>query len=123
MVALLDQSVQEHARSGKPPPPPVPEKGGTFATDLGHYTYTWVELAPPERVSLHLVPPRLDVLHPDRGVEAFEAARKFRERLELWLDSIQKFWPECRAQIAPDGTALVIRPGTAIHRGQVHAAS
>jgi hypothetical protein len=69
------------ARGGKPPPPPVPEKGDTFATDLGHYTYTWVELAPPERISLHLGPPGVDVLHPGRGEEAFESAKKFRERV------------------------------------------
>jgi hypothetical protein len=56
------------------------------------------------------------------GSVEYARPRKFRERLELWLDSIQQLWPECRAQIAADGTALVIRPGTAIHR-EVHAAS
>ena len=73
--------LEELARSGKPPPPPVPEKGDTFATELGHYTYAWVEIAPSERISLHLTPPPVNARYPGRGMEAFESAKKFREQV------------------------------------------
>jgi SecD/SecF fusion protein len=35
--------------TGAPPPPPTPPDHKSFNTDLGAYTYTWVELGPEER--------------------------------------------------------------------------
>ena len=56
------------------------------------------------------------------GSVEYARPRKFRERLEQWLDSIRQIWPECRARIASDGTALVIHAGTSILHGGPHVA-
>jgi hypothetical protein len=56
------------------------------------------------------------------GSVEYARPRKFRERLEQWLDSIRQIWPECRARIACDGTALVIQAGTSIMNGGPHVA-
>lgn len=57
------------------------------------------------------------------GSIEYARPRKFRERLEQWLDSIRQIWPGCRAHIASDGTALVIRAGIPILNGGPHAAA
>ncbi|MBV8832617.1 MAG: replication initiator protein A [Acidobacteriaceae bacterium] len=57
------------------------------------------------------------------GSVEYARPRKFRERLEHWLDSIRQLWPECRASIAPDGSALIIRNARAIVTGESRAAS
>jgi len=51
------------------------------------------------------------------GSVEYPRPRKFRERLQQWLDSIRQIWPECRARIASDGTALVIQAGNSISNG------
>jgi hypothetical protein len=56
------------------------------------------------------------------GSVEYARPRKFRERLEQWLDAIRQIWPECRARIASDGTALVIQAGTSILSGGSHVA-
>jgi hypothetical protein len=63
-----------------------------------------------------------DGLTAQLGSVEYARPRKFRERLEHWLDSIRQIWPECRARIAPDGTALVIQAGTSILSGGPHVA-
>lgn len=40
--------------------------------------------------------------------------RKFRERLERWLDLVQTLWPACPARISTDGDAILIQPATAL---------
>jgi Plasmid encoded RepA protein len=57
------------------------------------------------------------------GSVEYARPRKFRERLEQWLDSIRRIWPQCRAHIASDGSALVIKAGTPISNGGPHAAA
>jgi hypothetical protein len=57
------------------------------------------------------------------GSVEYARPRKFRERLEQWLDSIRQIWPQCRAHIASDGSALVIKAGTPILNGGPHAAA
>ena len=57
------------------------------------------------------------------GSVEYARPRKFREQLEQWLDSIRQIWPECRAQVAPDGSALIIQNGTPILAGEANAAS
>ena len=51
------------------------------------------------------------------GVAAYSRPRKFRERLEEWLDLVKLMWPDCPAHVSKDGQRLVISPGGAI-RGQ-----
>jgi hypothetical protein len=50
------------------------------------------------------------------GSAEYVRPRKFRERLERWLDLVRAIWPECPAQIATDGENLMIRPATALAR-------
>jgi hypothetical protein len=50
------------------------------------------------------------------GSAEYARPRKFRERLERWLDLVRALWPECPAQIATDGDNLMIRPATALAR-------
>jgi len=57
------------------------------------------------------------------GSVEYARPRKFRERLDQWLDSIRQIWPECRAHIASDRTALIIKTGTPIVNGGPHAAA
>jgi hypothetical protein len=57
------------------------------------------------------------------GSVEYARPRKFRERLEDWLDMIRTIWPECQAQVASDGTAMVIHAGAAIVTGGPHAAA
>jgi Plasmid encoded RepA protein len=56
------------------------------------------------------------------GSVEYARPRKFRERLEQWLSSIRTIWPDCRAHIASDGTALVIHTGSSILNGGPNAA-
>jgi hypothetical protein len=55
------------------------------------------------------------------GSVSYSRPRKFREKLEQWLDLIRTMWPECPARISSDGTALIVSPATAITaRGGVY---
>ncbi len=58
-----------------------------------------------------------DGLSAQLGSVEYARPRKFREQLEHWLTCVRQIWPECRAQIAADGTALVIGTGSAIRNG------
>ena len=40
--------------------------------------------------------------------------RKFREKLEGWLDVIKEMWPECLARISRAGDYLLISPAAAL---------
>ncbi|MFL6448512.1 MAG: replication protein RepA [Bryobacteraceae bacterium] len=48
------------------------------------------------------------------GSEDYARPRKFRERLERWLDLVQTLWPACPARIAAAGDAILIQPATAL---------
>jgi hypothetical protein len=48
------------------------------------------------------------------GMAEYSRPRKFRERLESWLNLVRVMWPECPAQVSEDGRALLVRPGSAI---------
>lgn len=63
-----------------------------------------------------------DGLSAQLGSVEYARPRRFREQLDHWLDSVRQIWPECRARIATDGTALVIATATAIRNGGPHAA-
>jgi hypothetical protein len=40
------------------------------------------------------------------GSATYARPRKFRERLERWLDLVRMMWPECPASISPDSRAI-----------------
>ena len=47
------------------------------------------------------------------GSADYARPRKFRERLEKWLDLVTTLWPACPARIASDGDHLLVKPGVA----------
>jgi hypothetical protein len=48
------------------------------------------------------------------GSGDYARPRKFRERLERWLDLVRSLWPTCPAQITRDGDYILIHPATAV---------
>ncbi len=48
------------------------------------------------------------------GSATYARPRKFRERLERWLDLVRMMWPECPAFISPDGRAIIVKRAYAI---------
>ena len=48
------------------------------------------------------------------GSIEYARPRKFRERLDKWLESIRVLWPECPARISEDGTGLEVNRATAV---------
>jgi hypothetical protein len=48
------------------------------------------------------------------GSVAYARPRRFREKLDSWLDSIRVLWLECPAKIREDGTSLVVDRGCAV---------
>ena len=40
--------------------------------------------------------------------------RKFREKLERWLDLVLALWPSCPARMSPDGQFLLVQPAVAL---------
>jgi hypothetical protein len=50
------------------------------------------------------------------GSAGYARARKFRERLERWLDLVRTMWPECPARISADGRAILIYRAQAIRQ-------
>jgi len=49
------------------------------------------------------------------GVGDYSRPRKFRERLEQWLDLVKLMWPDCPARLSQDGERLLVSHGRAIH--------
>ncbi len=48
------------------------------------------------------------------GSIEYARPRKFREKLDQWLESIRVLWPECPAKVSPDGTGLEVSRATAV---------
>ena len=48
------------------------------------------------------------------GSIEYSRPRRFRVKLEQWLDTIRSLWPECPARIGKDGTNLIIDKGSAV---------
>ncbi len=48
------------------------------------------------------------------GSVEYARPRKFREKLDQWLESIRVLWPECPAKVSPDGTGLEVSRATAV---------
>lgn len=50
------------------------------------------------------------------GSAQYARARKFREKLQGWLDMVHAMWPECPAQIDKEGTGLWVNQAVAVRR-------
>jgi hypothetical protein len=48
------------------------------------------------------------------GSAEYARPRKFRERLDHWLDLIRCLWPGCPAQISRDGESMLVQPALAL---------
>ena len=48
------------------------------------------------------------------GSIEYARPRRFREKLDGWLESIRVLWPECPARISSDGTGLEVSRATAV---------
>ena len=47
------------------------------------------------------------------GSIEYARPRKFREKLEAWLNLVKAMWPECPVQIDQDGTGLIVNRAAA----------
>ena len=52
------------------------------------------------------------------GSAAYARRRKFRERLEQWLQLARAMWPECPARVSNDGLYLIVDRAQAVKREQ-----
>jgi hypothetical protein len=53
------------------------------------------------------------------GSTEYAGPRKFREKLEGWLQLVRAMWPQCPASLDKDGTSLILDHATAMcHRVQ-----
>jgi hypothetical protein len=48
------------------------------------------------------------------GSADYARPRKFRERLERWLDLVRTLWPSCPARISAEGKYIILRPAVAL---------
>ena len=48
------------------------------------------------------------------GSADYSRPRKFRERLESWLDLVRALWPECPARVDDNGTGLWVDRAIAV---------
>ena len=53
------------------------------------------------------------------GSTDYARPRKFREKLDGWLDLLRTMWPECPASIDRDGTGLLIDRALAVLLGAI----
>ncbi len=47
--------------------------------------------------------------------QPYARPRKFREKLEGWLNLMRGMWPDCPARIGRDAIELIVGPGTSVH--------
>jgi hypothetical protein len=48
----------------------------------------------------------------------YSRPRRFREKLDEWLDTIRILWPECPARISSDGMSLIVNQASAVLQQQ-----
>ncbi|HEX7359219.1 MAG TPA: replication protein RepA [Bryobacteraceae bacterium] len=48
------------------------------------------------------------------GSTDYARPRRFRERLERWLDLVRALWPACPARIVSGGSHILIQPAAAL---------
>ncbi len=73
-------------------------------------TYRCYTADGPQRIPLF---GELGLIH-QLGNAEYSRPRKFREKLERWLDLVRVLWPECPAKTSSDGLYLVIERAFAI---------
>ena len=52
------------------------------------------------------------------GSAEYARPRRFRERLDQWLDLVRVLWPTCPARISSDGNYILIAPALAVAQEQ-----
>jgi Plasmid encoded RepA protein len=52
------------------------------------------------------------------GSVEYSRPRRFREKLDEWLDTIRVLWPECPARISSDGLSLIVDQARAVLQQQ-----
>ena len=52
------------------------------------------------------------------GSVEYARPRRFREKLEQWLEFIRVLWPECPARISSGGNSLIVNQACAVHELQ-----
>jgi hypothetical protein len=56
------------------------------------------------------------------GSGQYARPRKFREKLESWLELVRTMWPQCPAQLDQNGTGLYVdRAQSVLSSGEFHA--
>jgi hypothetical protein len=56
------------------------------------------------------------------GCVSYARRRKFREKLEGWLDLVRAMWPQCPAKVDQNGTGLYVdRAHAVLTSGEFHA--
>jgi hypothetical protein len=50
------------------------------------------------------------------GVAEYSRDRNFRKRLRAWLTVVRLQWPDCPAQISPNGESLMVERATSVCR-------
>jgi hypothetical protein len=50
------------------------------------------------------------------GNAEYARPRKFREKLQGWLQIVKSMWPACPARISADGQSLLIEPAAALNQ-------
>jgi hypothetical protein len=50
------------------------------------------------------------------GSVEYSRPRRFRAKLQQWLNTIRALWPECPARLSADGHSLLVGPGSAVCR-------
>jgi hypothetical protein len=56
------------------------------------------------------------------GCVSYARPRKFREKLEGWLDLVRAMWPQCPAKVDQNGTGLYVdRAHAVLTSGEFHA--
>ena len=52
------------------------------------------------------------------GSAEYARPRRFRERLDQWLDLVRVLWPTCPARISSDGNYILIAPAVVVAKEQ-----
>jgi hypothetical protein len=52
------------------------------------------------------------------GSSEYARPRRFREKLDEWLESVRVLWPDCPAEISADGGSLIVNQAIAVRPEQ-----
>lgn len=54
-------------------------------------------------------------LEQQMGMTEYKRERRFKQKIREWLTITKRFWPDCPADVSPDGQYLIIAPGKSIN--------